>query len=114
MIAVFTWIGFICALLAVLSLAYVAIIHLVYFAEYKSNAISRLLRTFWRFYKTLPESKFGHDARFWAVIYDMDSKTFAHAQPLNRELQTESEFEEMREELRRKLTRKRGEENGTS
>lgn len=111
MIAVFTWIGFICATLVVLALTYAAVVYLAYFAEVKSNAIVKLFRTFWRFYKTLPETKFGHDGRFWAVIYDKDTKTFAHAQPLNREYQTEAEFEAMREELRRKLTRKRGDEH---
>ncbi|MMZ65910.1 hypothetical protein D1872_283560 [compost metagenome] len=108
MIAVFTWIGFICAILVVLALTYAAVIYLAYFVEIKASALSKLLRIFWRFYNTLPNSKFGRNVRYWVVIYDTDTNTFAHAKALNDEFQTEAELEAVREEWRRQNTRKRG------
>ncbi|WP_068616542.1 hypothetical protein [Paenibacillus tuaregi] len=108
MTIVFTWIGFTCATLVVLALTYTAVVYLAYFAVIKTNVLSKVLRVFWRFYRTLPDSKFGRNVRYWALIYDTDTNTFAHAKALNREFQTEAEFEAMREKWRQQNTRKRG------
>lgn len=108
MIDAFMWIGFICTALTTLAITYYVVAFVAYYASVKTLAVVKLFRRIWRFYKTLPNTKFGREGRYWSVIYDKETGGFTHTQALNSSYQTEEEYAEMIAEFKRNNTRKRG------
>ncbi|MNV28374.1 hypothetical protein D3C71_1195630 [compost metagenome] len=109
MTATFTIIGFICACLIVLALTLYVLAVIADLLFVKWSGPMRCFRFIWRFYKSLPNTKFGREGRYWIALYDKDEQRFVRTVPLNREFQTEEEYDAEIAEFKRNNTRKRGE-----
>lgn len=108
MTAFFTWTGFICAMLLLLALTLYLLACLLALLFGKMTQPMRVFRFVWRFYKSLPNSKFNRECRYWIALYDKDVGKFVKTVAINRDFQTEEEYDEMIAEFKREHTRKGG------
>ena len=69
-----------------------------------------LFRTIYRFYRSLPSSKFTYDSRYFIVVYDRKLTKFTHVAALDEAYENEEEHERAREEFRQKLKKREASE----
>lgn len=106
MIEILAWFGLCCAIVIGLALTALIVSLLLHLIERSTMRWLPMFRILYRFYQSLPKSKFAYKSRYFLALYDREELRFTHVEALAGECQTEEEYERARNEFRQRLRKK--------